>query len=59
MRCFDPYNTHTANTETRPADTWFVNGTISRTAGRKLVKNLKYTEMGLAVGALDQFVMKF
>ena len=30
-----------------------------RTAGRKLVKNSKSTPKGLAVGALDQFVMKF
>jgi len=27
----------------RPADNWFVIGTTSRTAARKLVKNLKYT----------------
>jgi len=34
-------------------------GTASRTAGRKLVKNLKYIKMGLAAGALDQFVEIF
>ena len=35
-------------------------GTTSGTAGHKLVKNLKYnTKMALAVGALDQFLMKF
>jgi len=38
----------------------FVIGAIGRTTGVcKLVKNLKYTKMGLVVGALDQFVMKF
>jgi len=37
---------------------WFVIGTISRTAARKLAKNLKYAKIGLAVGALDQLVMK-
>jgi len=43
----------------RPADNWFVIATTSRTAGRKLVKNVKYTKIGLAVSAVDQFVMKF
>jgi len=38
---------------------WFVIGTTSRNAARKLVKNLKYAKLALAVGALDQFVMKF
>ena len=32
---------------------WFVIGTTSRTAARKLVKNLKYAKTGLAIGALD------
>ena len=31
----------------------------SRTAARKLVKNLKYAKIGLAVGALNQIVTKF
>jgi len=38
---------------------WFVIGTTVCTTARKLVKNLKYAKIGLAVGALDQFVMKF
>jgi len=49
-----------ANPETRLTDNWFVIGTTSRTTGHKLVlKNLKHTKMWLAVGALDQFFMKF
>jgi len=38
---------------------WFVTGTTSRTAAGKLVKNLKHAKTGLAINALDQFVMKF
>jgi len=34
-------------------------GTTIRTSGRKFVKNLKYTNTGLAVDILDQFVMKY
>jgi len=34
-------------------------GITSCNANRKLVKNLKFTKTWLAVGALDQFVMKF
>ena len=41
------------------ADNWFVIGTTSRTAARKLVKNLKYAKIWFAVSALDQFVIKF
>ena len=42
-----------------PVDNWFVIGTTSRSTARKLVKILKYTKKVLAVGTLDQFVMKF
>ena len=38
---------------------WFVIGITSCTAARKLVKRLKYAKVQLAVGILDQFVMKF
>ena len=37
----------------RPINNWFIIGTTSRTAARKLVKNLKYAKIGLAVGSLD------
>ena len=47
------------NPKTQPADNWSVIGATSRTATCKLVKNLKYAKIGLAVGALDQFVIKF
>jgi len=38
---------------------WFAIGTATHTAACKLFKNLKYAKIGLAVGTLDQFVMKF
>ena len=47
------------NAAGQPADDWFIIGTTSRTAARKLVKNFKYAKIGLAVGTLDQFVMNF
>ena len=38
------------------ADNWFVIDITSRTAARKLVNNLNYAKIGLAIGILDQFV---
>ena len=48
-----PFGGKSKNAAGQMADNWFVTGITIHTAAHKIVKNLKYAKIGLAIGILD------